>query len=127
MDPRYWNGPIDCPACGASREAALAIATITADGVSVTARCCGMVIWQGTVVARGRAITAAAVIRRVHAVRPDLYPMEAYREPWERRIVLGLEPSPLSDNGDVGRRGESADGGAAHRDGCSHGRIGGPR
>jgi hypothetical protein len=124
MNPRYQNGPIDCPACGASRESALAIATIAEDGVGVTARCCGLVIWQGTVVARGRSITPATVIRRVLSIRPDLCSGEAYREPWERPVVLGLEPSPLDDSHDVVRRSLFSGSDATPCATCTSGRFG---
>jgi hypothetical protein len=104
MDSNYWKGPIDCPACGASRETALAIATTTLDGISLLAGCCGLIVWQGSIISRGRAIAPATVVRRALATRPDLRPDDAFREPWEREIVLGLERSPLNSGSERDRQ-----------------------
>ena len=82
----------------------MAIATVSADGASVTARCCGYMVWQGSVVARGRDISPATVVRRVLAERPEMRPEDAFREPWARRMVLGLEDSPSDSEGGRDRR-----------------------
>jgi hypothetical protein len=91
MEIPDWTSPIDCPACGASSETGLAVATVIDRGVDV-ACACGLLIVDGSITNRG-------------ADRPleDLYndtrwPVigwldpPAYRAPAERRYALRLVP-----------------------------------
>ena len=92
MEIPDWTSPIDCPACGASSETGLAVATVSERGVDVACDGCGLLIIDGSIVHRG-------------ADRPleDLYDATwwpligwldppAYRAPAERRYALRLVP-----------------------------------
>jgi hypothetical protein len=97
MNPHFWIGPVDCPACGVSRETDLAIANVTADGTTAACQCCRFLMWQGVLVDRGQDITPETVVESVRAARPCIHPLDAYREPWERRTILGLEVASVGE------------------------------
>lgn len=90
MTTPHIRRPVDCPACGASARSRLAISDQGPDGTDLSCEVCGLLLWSGTLVDRGREITRETVIRRVRAARPDIGVGAAFVEPWDRRKVLGL-------------------------------------
>jgi hypothetical protein len=91
MEIPDWTSPIDCPACGASSETGLAVATVSERGVDV-ACACGLLIIDGSIAHRG-------VDRPLEELYDDTWgPVfawidpPAYRAPAERRYALRLVP-----------------------------------
>lgn len=88
MDSPFPTPGVDCPACGASAESGLAIATTGADGSDFACAVCAFTIWQSGVLDRGAEISSEEVIALVGRLVPGLPSDRAYREPWNRRSGL---------------------------------------
>lgn len=81
---------VDCPACGAATGSRLVVARYGVDGTDLGCAVCGLFVWQGTVVDRGREVGRETVVRRVRASAPGLAARDAYHEPWDRTFALSL-------------------------------------
>lgn len=89
---------IDCPGCGAGAASHLTFVSIAGEGADLRCACCGLSLWEGVVVARGRELTPDTVARRVRALCPELSADEAYTPPEDRAIVLGVARSRYADD-----------------------------
>jgi hypothetical protein len=93
MTTAVSSAAVDCPACNASAESSMAIATVTIYGLDLVSSCCGFQIWQGSVIDRGLELSRAAILERIRAQLPGMTEADAFCDPWDHHLVLGLVPA----------------------------------
>ena len=93
MEIPDWTSPIDCPACGASVETGLAVASVHVRGVDVGCDACGLRIIDGCITSRGTERTIEDLYDDTWWPLVPAVELPAYRPPAERRYALRLVPS----------------------------------